>query len=222
MEPASGTASKCNPQANVSTNCNIVHVNLDIVRAHFTMFNPDTGVNDPLEMRSYGGCPTGPTVELDPGTVLRIDLSNKLSTDDPSCLPNPPAYLHLPAGVGCFNTANLHTHGFHVSPAGNSDSVLLNIAPQTTFPYEINIQYVHPAGTFWCHAHRHGSTAVEVASGEAGVMIVRGEREYKAPQPGHKAEQADIDTILHGPDKVPFTEQIFGHLADRIRLLPRR
>ncbi len=51
---------------------------------------------------------------------------------------------------------------------------------------------------------------MQVASGESGVLIVRGEREYKAPLPGAKAEPADIDTILHGADQVPFTEQIFG------------
>jgi hypothetical protein len=148
-DDAPGTASKCNPQANVSTDGSIVHVSLDLVRAHFTMFNPASGFDDPVELRSYGGCVTGPTIEVDPGTVLRVDLNNKLSADDPTCLPNPPAYLHLYPGVGCFNTANLHTHGLHVSPAGNSDNVLLNIAPQTTFPYEINIPYDHPAGTFW-------------------------------------------------------------------------
>lgn len=210
MAPVPGTQTRCNPQANISTDGNIVHVNLDIVRAHFSMFNPATGLNDPVELRSYGGCPTGPTIEVDPGTVLRVDLNNKLSADDPTCTDNPPGYLHLYPGVGCFNTANLHTHGLHVSPAGNSDNVLLNIAPQTTFPYEINIPYDHPAGTFWYHAHRHGSTAMQVASGQSGVLIVRGERQYKQPLPGHKAEPADIDTILHGADKVPFADQIFG------------
>ena len=85
----------------------------------------------------------------------------------------PPLGLSLPPGVGCFNTINLHTHGWHVSPSGNSDNVLLNIAPQTSFHTRYNLPADHPAGTFWYHAHRHGSTAVQVASGETGVLIVR-------------------------------------------------
>jgi len=210
MTMTPGAVSKCNPQASVTTDGNIVHVTLDILRTHVSMFNPASGNNDPVELRSYGGCVTGPTIEVDPGTVLRVDMNNKLPKDDPTCLLDPPAYLHLPKGVGCFNTANLHTHGLHVSPAGNSDNVLLNIVPQSTFPYEINIPYDHPAGTFWYHSHRHGSTAMQVASGQSGVLIVRGERQYKQPAPGQKAEQADIDTILHGLNGVPFAERIFG------------
>jgi len=56
-------------------------------------------------------------------------------------------------------------HGLHVSPAGNSDDMLLNIAPQTRREYDVNIPADHPSGTFWYHSHRHGSTAIEVASG---------------------------------------------------------
>jgi len=43
--------------------------------------------------------------------------------------------------------------------------MLLNIAPQTRREYDVNIPADHPSGTFWYHSHRHGSTAIEVASG---------------------------------------------------------
>ena len=84
----------------------------------------------------------------------------------------------------------MHFHGLHVSPTGNSDNVLLNIAPQTHFEYEVNIPFDHPSGTFWYHPHRHGSTAMQVASGASGPLIVRGSRRYAGGAPG------DIDTIL--------------------------
>jgi FtsP/CotA-like multicopper oxidase with cupredoxin domain len=203
----------CNPQGSISRDGNIVLVKLDFVLGHFTINNPDSTDpfkgEDPVELRSYGGCKSGPVIEVLPGNTLRIDLKNDLDENDSTCLPIPSPGLSLPPGVGCFNTTNLHTHGLHVSPAGNSDNVLLNIAPQTTFPYEINIPADHPAGTFWYHAHRHGSTAVQVASGASGILIIRGSRPYTPPSPENPHPVADIDTILHDAKGVPIEEQLF-------------
>jgi FtsP/CotA-like multicopper oxidase with cupredoxin domain len=203
----------CHPQGSVTRTGNDVYVKLKVVRANFTINNPDPddpyGGNDPVELRSYGGCHAGPTIEVLPGNTLHIDLINSLSTNDPSCLPFPQNGLNLPAGVGCFNTINLHTHGLHVSPAGNSDNVLLSIAPQTEFPYEINVPGDHPAGTFWYHAHRHGSTATQVASGESGILVIRGTRPYTAPTPANPHPIADIDSILHDASGVLMKEQLF-------------
>jgi FtsP/CotA-like multicopper oxidase with cupredoxin domain len=213
----------CDPQGSVVREGSITSVSLNYVLANFTMFNPNSeysqdpidpkdptkGGIDHVRLRSFGGCPTGPLIEVAPGTTLRIDLNNQLDRNDPSCLPNPPAGLSLPPGVGCFNTMNLHLHGLHVSPTGNSDNVLLSIGPQTRLPYEINIPSDHPSGTFWYHAHRHGSTATQVASGASGVLIVRGDRPYTPPTPDDPHPVADIDTILHDANGVPMTEQLF-------------
>jgi FtsP/CotA-like multicopper oxidase with cupredoxin domain len=206
----------CDPKGSVTRSGNIVSVDVSYVRANFTINTPDptnkSNGEDPVTLRSYGGCKSGPVIEILPGNTLRLTLRNELPADDPSCLANPPAGLDLNAapGVGCFNTINLHTHGLHVSPAGNSDNVLLNIAPQTIFPYEINLPEDHPAGTFWYHAHRHGSTAVQVASGASGLLIIRGTRPYKAPTPANPHPIADIDTILKSAAGVPFAEQLFS------------
>ena len=206
-------AQPCHPRGTVRRAGNDVWVKLDFVRAKFVINNPDPSDpydgNDPVELRSFGGCNSGPTIEVLPGNTLHIDLNNKLSTDDPSCLPNPPSGLALLPGVGCFNTMNLHTHGLHVSPTGNSDNVLLSIAPNTGFPYEINIPGDHPAGTFWYHSHRHGSTAVGVASGASGILVIRGTRPYTEPTADNPHAIADIDTILHDRSGTPFTEQLF-------------
>ena len=69
---------------------------------------------------------------------------------------------HVMNTIGDLNHTNLHTHGLHVSPAGNSDNVLLDIAPGETFEYEIKIPPDHVPGTYWYHAHMHGSTATQV------------------------------------------------------------
>ncbi len=201
-------------QATVDVNGRIITVNLNETYADSKIFNPSgsspwPGRMEPLHLRSYGGCKMGPLIAVDPGDTLRVNLINDLPTDDPTCYPTPPEGLGLPPGVGCFNTINLHTHGLHVSPTGNSDNVLLNIAPQTKFEYEINIPEDHPAGTFWYHAHRHGSTAVQVTSGAAGILVVRGNRPYRPPTKDDPHPIADIDTILHNQDGSPFTEQFF-------------
>src|SRR6266404_269119 len=204
----------CKPQGSLSRNGSIVSVELDLVRADFTINNPDPtdpqpNREDPVQLRSYGGCKSGPVISVLPGDTMRIQLNNRLDKNDPSCLDNPPLGLSLPPGVGCFNTTNLHTHGLHVSPVGNSHNVLLNIAPQSKFPYEINIPADHPSGTFWYHAHRHGSTAVHVASGASGVLVVRGNRPYMPPTPGNPHPIADIDTVLHNANGTPIIEQFF-------------
>ena len=107
----------------------------------------------------------GPTLRVSPGDTLSVKLVNQLPPDDTPYEHNQP---------GNFNVINLHTHGLHVSPSGNSDNVLLELHPGQEFQYEITIPRDHPAGTFWYHAHVHGSTALHVSSGMAGVIIVEG------------------------------------------------
>ncbi len=101
------------------------------------------------------------------GDTLRIVVKNDL--------PEEPGHQneHQNRHHG-WNTTNLHTHGLHVSPAGNSDNVFLAIGPKQQFEYEIHIPEDHPAGTFWYHPHKHGSVAAQVSSGMAGALIVEG------------------------------------------------
>lgn len=125
---------------------------------------------DVVKLRSYNGQLVGPTIDVRPGDTLHILLDNQLPPE-PSPSPGPQHDPNVPHG---FNTTNLHTHGLHVSPAGNSDNVLLSIGPGQKFEYEIKIPADHPEGTFWYHGHKHGSAAIQVASGMAGALIVRG------------------------------------------------
>ncbi|MEX5689768.1 multicopper oxidase domain-containing protein, partial [Pseudomonas silesiensis] len=77
-----------------------------------------------------------------------------------------------------------------VSPTGNSDNVLLAINPNVNFEYEYNVPVDHPAGTSWYHPHIHGTTAMQVASGMAGALVVEGDR---FPTP---TRTGDLDTLL--------------------------
>ncbi|WP_232293675.1 multicopper oxidase family protein [Stigmatella aurantiaca] len=122
---------------------------------------------DTVKLRSYNGQLVGPTIEARPGDTLRILLDNQLPPEPPRGMSDP----NVPHG---FNVTNLHTHGLHVSPEGNADNVMLAIEPGQKFEYEIKIPSDHPAGTFWYHAHKHGAVAIQVASGMAGALIIRG------------------------------------------------
>lgn len=118
-------------------------------------------------LRSYNGLKVGPTFRLKPGDTMNVLLKNDL----PPEVDTPPHDHNTPHG---FNITNLHTHGLHVSPSGNSDNVLLRVEPQTQFQYEIKVPEDHPPGTFWYHAHVHGSTALQVSSGMGGMLIIEG------------------------------------------------
>jgi FtsP/CotA-like multicopper oxidase with cupredoxin domain len=192
----------CNPAGDITRDGQTVDLNLQVQKRDNEIANPGNagGAKDKVRLRSYGGCLSGPLIDVKPGNTLRVHLDNQLDKNDPSC---PDGTDPADGTPGCFNTINLHYHGLHVSPSGNSDNVLLNIAPQTKFEYEVNIPTDHPSGTFWYHAHRHGSTALQVASGAAGALIVRGERPYTGGKPG------DIDTILKTTAGKPITEQVF-------------
>jgi L-ascorbate oxidase len=175
---------------------------LDVRYADFTMYNPATQTNDKVHLRTYNGQPVGPTIRMLPGDILSGTLDNQLPSEGPLCDKGEMSDHNTP---NCFNTTNLHTHGFHVSPSGISDNVLLQVFPQKNQPYKIELPSDHPAGTFWYHSHRHGSTALQVSSGMEGALIVTGTRTYadKLKNGG----LADIDTVLKQAGK-PVTERV--------------
>lgn len=160
------------------------------------IWNPATQRFDKVHLRSYTGdgvnpdAPfVAPVIEVRPGQTISMTLHNKLPAD-PSCT----AQGGDVNNPHCFNGTNLHSHGLWVSPSGNSDNVLLSINPGVDFEYVYNLPPDHPAGTFWYHSHRHGSTALQVSSGMAGALIVRGDR---MPTP---TATGDIDVILKNAD----------------------
>ncbi|MDG9669522.1 multicopper oxidase family protein [Hahella sp. CR1] len=179
-------------------------LDLNIVYTDSRLYNPATGRDDNVRLRSYVGTDTSPTrpyvaptIEVTPGDTVRVTLNNKLPADS-SCIKHDDD-VNKPH---CFNGTNLHTHGLWISPTGNSDNVLLKINPGVSFQYEYNIPPDHPAGTFWYHTHLHGSTALQVSSGMAGALIMRGDR------PPSETSNGDIDTLLKDSEGKSFPERI--------------
>ena len=97
----------------------------------------------------YNGGVPGPTLRLQPGDTLRIELVNSLD-----------------------QVTNLHLHGLHVSPEGNGDNVFLAVEPGRSQQYEYRLPDDHPPGVFWYHPHHHGTVADQLFGGLYGAVIV--------------------------------------------------
>jgi len=186
-----------NPQHPFAPHSKEIKLDLNIEYVDGVIYNPRTGVDDKVRLRGYtqDGLPlperfVSPSLEAHPGDTVRIALNNKLpqttTAYDAGCASTEHNTPH------CFNGTNLHFHGLNVNPSGNGDNVLLSINPGVQFEYEIAIAPEHPAGTFWYHTHRHGSTALQVGSGMAGPLIIKGDR---VPTP---TANGDLDVLLAG------------------------
>jgi FtsP/CotA-like multicopper oxidase with cupredoxin domain len=146
-----------------------------------------------LFTRTYEGTLPGPTLRLRPGDTLRLTQINNLPQNTPVIIPlapnhndDPGSHLHrLNQEHGNehsvshnrphdFNTFNLHTHGLHVDSGGIADNVFARFEPGTTNLSEVVLPPHHPEGTFWYHPHHHGSSAVQLTGGMAGLIIVEG------------------------------------------------
>lgn len=170
---------------------------LNVQMTNYQLYNPNTGLNDQVRLRTYwmnsgGSVPNsplvGPTIETKPGETVRVALHNRME-GNPGCKPDD---HNVPK---CFDYTNFHTHGLWVTPGQNpdgtqGDNVMITIDVGGNQNFAFNIPPEHPAGTFWYHAHVHGSTALQVASGMSGALILRGDRKPTATTNG------DIDTLL--------------------------
>jgi suppressor of ftsI len=117
-----------------------------------TTFEALPDLSEGLGTMSYEGSIPGPTLRVRPGDRLKIRLINSLGGRD----------------------TNLHTHGMHVSPSGNSDNVFIHVQDNEIFDYEYEIPADHPAGLYWYHPHVHGNSREQVEGGLAGAIVVEG------------------------------------------------
>ena len=132
--------------------------------------------------RSYNGQPTGPTLRVKRGDMIRLVLNNTLGTEAPTAVgqyyTNQMAknktgdWLHDRDVYAYPNFTNIHLHGMHVSPLGDSDNIFRTCAPKQSLVYHYKVPPDHPSGTFWYHPHFQGSSSLQLASGMMGAIIV--------------------------------------------------
>lgn len=183
------------------------------------LYNPRKGTWDQLVLRGYVTKPSlfnkkkageyvedrlvGPQIRVKQGETFSVHLNNQLPTESTATCPEHILDANDPH---CFNTTNLHTHGLWVSPQGNSDNVFLKFKPQEKFDYQFKMEPNHPAGTYWYHAHLHGSTAIQVSSGMAGPLIVEGSR-IPQVRNGKITSTGDMDILWKDKGKNSYSNE---------------
>jgi FtsP/CotA-like multicopper oxidase with cupredoxin domain len=104
-----------------------------------------------------------PTIVMQPGNKYVLRFRNSLPYEAPSSQHN---VFRNP------NVTNVHTHGLHISGESPSDDVTRMFEGGRGGDYVWDIPADHMGGTFWYHAHHHGSTLLQVSNGAFGLMIV--------------------------------------------------
>jgi FtsP/CotA-like multicopper oxidase with cupredoxin domain len=118
-----------------------------------------------------------PTLQVFPGETLIVHFDNAL---DGLTIRDffDPQYTRVGEEVPLYppmmisSPINLHTHGVHVSPKGNSDNVMLHIPAGMSNTYTYHIPKNMPQGAYWYHSHLHGLTTPHVYYGMAGMLAI--------------------------------------------------
>ena len=121
-----------------------------------------------LTTRAYaqaGDTPSvpGPTIVMAPGKKYVLKFENRL------------AYEPLSTAHNAFkdpNVTNLHTHGLHTTGDTPGDDATRIFEGRTGGDYVFDITSDHMGGTFWIHAHHHGSTYLQISSGAFGMLLI--------------------------------------------------
>ena len=123
---------------------------------------------DTLTTRAYaqaGDTPSvpGPTIVMEPGKKYVLKFENRLP------------YEPLSTAHNTFkdpNVTNLHTHGLHTTGDTPGDDATRIFEGRTGGDYVFDITSDHMGGTFWIHAHHHGSSYLQVSSGAFGMLVI--------------------------------------------------
>ncbi len=128
-------------------------------------FNIDGKTLTTRAYRQEGGCYSipGPTMNMVPGNKYVVQFHNLLDYEMPSDVHND---FKDP------NITNLHTHGLHISGEAPGDDVTRMFEGGFGGDYVYDIPADHMGGSYWYHAHHHGSTFLQVSTGGFGFIII--------------------------------------------------
>ncbi|MCO4760820.1 MAG: multicopper oxidase domain-containing protein [Myxococcales bacterium] len=105
----------------------------------------------------------GPTLKMKPGEKYVLSFHNTL----PYEMPSPEHNVYKDP-----NISNIHTHGLHISGQSPGDDVTRSFEGGYGGDFVYDMPADHMGGTFWYHAHHHGSTYLQVSGGAFGLLVV--------------------------------------------------
>ena len=126
-----------------------------------------------------------PTLRVHPGDQLVLHLTNALTDvgakpaaghGSMSGVRTGPDKGPCSGGAMTALTTNLHFHGMTVPSVCRQDEVLKTLIQpgDAPFEYRLRIPDDEPPGLYWYHPHVHGFSAMEVAGGASGALIIEG------------------------------------------------
>jgi len=134
-----------------------------------------------------------PTLRVNPGDQLMLQLTNRL-TYNPPAPPRGQAHrpvMAMPArgtsndpctgGTMVATSTNVHFHGLNIPPKCHQDEVIQTDIENTDPPFQYSVQIPKndSPGMFWYHPHLHGFATVQVNGGAPGALIVGGMEKVK-------------------------------------------
>jgi FtsP/CotA-like multicopper oxidase with cupredoxin domain len=173
---------------NLSTTAGIVEVNVEAKMALVDIDGKTT------ELMTYNGLFPQETIRVKKGDILKVNFKNSLPEEmEESVLEEAER-----------NVTNLHTHGWHVSPSGNADNILLPFAPGDEFVYEYDTS-LQEAGTLsYLHPHVHKTVADQMWHGLSGnALVVEDETDVLSSFETHILSLKDVS--LSGSKVEPYT-----------------
>jgi FtsP/CotA-like multicopper oxidase with cupredoxin domain len=110
----------------------------------------------------------GPTIIMQPGKKYVLQFRNTLPYEVPSTDHN---VFKDP------NITNVHTHGVHISGESPGDDVTRFFEGGFGGDFVYDIPADHMGGSYWYHAHHHGSTYLQVSNGAFGLLLIGDEQD---------------------------------------------
>jgi FtsP/CotA-like multicopper oxidase with cupredoxin domain len=126
----------------------------------------------------------GPTIRMAPGNKYVLRFHNELPFEPLSQAEN---VLKDP------NASNVHTHGLHISGESPGDDVTRTFEGGFGGDFVYDIPADHMGGTYWYHAHHHGSTFLQVSGGTFGMLLIDDSNDG---MPQHVADMQERNIVL--------------------------